>query len=559
MVAAVWASAQSPSLAWEKTMGSSSGDIGRSIITDGSGNVYTTGCFKGTADFDPGTGTFNLISAGNTDIFISRLNAAGNFVWAKRIGGTLNDDGKSIVADASGNIYVTGYFCGTVDFNPGTGVYNLTSAGLADIFILKLDAAGNFVWAKSMGGISADIGQSLKLDGVGNLIVTGYFRDIVDFAPLSTVISAGGQDIFVAKYDGSGNFVWAKQMGGPLDEWSTTIALDASGNIYTTGAFYGTCDFDPGTGNFDMTSSGNPSANYDIFISKLDASGNFVWAKQMGGTINDVGLSVAVDASGNVYSTGWFQGTADFDPGTGTNYLTAAGSFDIYILKLDASGNFIWVKTIGSGLPEGGASIALSAAGYIYIAGWFYNTVDFDPGPGVFNLTSAGEYDVFILKLNSSGNFVWATRMGGLGSDINWNLSLDASGNIYTTGERMNYTQKGKNGTPTWLGSNVYSLKYSQPAGSFKTSIPDAREEIVSPIALYAYPNPNNGEFKIEIANAPSEGTIEIYNLLGALIHKQKIVNQVNSIDISNEANGLYFIKVISDNNVIAEQKILKQ
>jgi len=222
-------------------------------------------------DFDPGSGTFNLTSAGEADIFISKLDSSGNFVWAKQLGGTSIDIGYSIAVDVSGNVYTTGFFYGTADFDPGPGTFNLTSAGYFNIFISKLDA--------------------------------------------------------------SGNFVWAKKLGGPSNNRGNSIAVDASGNVYTTGYFRGTVDFDPGSGTFNLTSAGNS----DIFISKLDASGNFAWAKKLGGTSIDIGYSIAVDVSGNVYTTGSFEGTADFDPGSGTFNLTSAGSADIFVHKMSQS------------------------------------------------------------------------------------------------------------------------------------------------------------------------------------------------------------------------------
>ncbi|MGC6468655.1 MAG: SBBP repeat-containing protein, partial [Chitinophagales bacterium] len=196
-----------------------------------------------------------------------------NFEWAKSFGGTFDDQGYSIALDASGNVYTTGWFAGTVDFDPGAGTNNLTAQGSADVFVQKLDPLGNLIWAKSFGGTSADQGYS--------------------------------------------------------------IALDASGNVYTTGRFRGTVDFDPGAGLATLTSAGSD----DVFIQKLDPLGNLIWAKSFGGTSADYGYSIAVDASGNVYTTGYFQGTVDFDPGAGTNNLTAQGNRDVFIQKLDPLGN----------------------------------------------------------------------------------------------------------------------------------------------------------------------------------------------------------------------------
>jgi len=417
-----------------KAMGGTSSDEGYSITTDASGNVYTTGYFQGTADFDPSSGTTNLTSAGNKDIFIQKLDASGNLLWAKAIGGTSYDYGISITTDASGNVYTTGFFAKTADFDPSSGTTTLTSAGSYDIFIQKLDASGNFVRAKAMGGTSYDEGYSITTDSSGNVYTTGYFQGTADFDPsagTTNLTSAGSNDIFIQKLDASGNFVWAKAMGGTSFDFGRSISTDAYGNVYTTGTFLGTAVFDPSaTGTTNLTSAGS----VDIFIQKLDASGNLLWAKAMGGTSDDFCVSITTDASGNVYTTGYFEETADFDPSAGTTNLTSAGEYDIFIQKLDASGNLLWAKAMGGTSYDEGWSITTDASGNVYTTGSFQGTADFDPSSGTTNLTSAGGYDIFIQKLDASGNLVWAKTMGGTSHDFGYSITTDASGNVYTTG-----------------------------------------------------------------------------------------------------------------------------
>jgi hypothetical protein len=388
---------------WAANMGGTGNDFGYAIATDASGNVFITGNFQGTADFDPGTGTFNLTAAGSgLDVFIVKLDAAGNFLWAAKIGGGQNDYGYSITTDASGNVYTSGNFVGSVDFDPGVGTFNMLAPGSSswDAFISKLDAAGNFVWAKQLGGTNNEGARSIVTDGLGNVYTAGYFAGTADFDPgVGTYTLAGGSlgDIFVSKLDASGNFIFAKAMGGAAYDDCYAITLDGSGNIYTTGIFKYTSDFDPGAGTYTLTS---PSNTDDIFISKLDGNGNFVWARSMGSTSTDLGYSIATDASGNVYTTGVFRSTVDFDPGAGTFSLTAAGSDDIFISKLDAAGNFITAKQIGGTGNEVGASLVTDAFGSLHLAGSFNSTVDFDPDAGVFNLISKGNFDAYVIKLN---------------------------------------------------------------------------------------------------------------------------------------------------------------
>jgi hypothetical protein len=418
---------------WAKSFGGTSNDFGRSISVDALGNIYTTGYFQGTVDFDPGAGTSNLTSAGGSDIFIQKMDASGNLLWAKSFGGTSNDFSRSISVGALGYIYTIGSFQGTVDFDPGAGTSNLISVGNQDVFVQKMDASGNLLWAKSFGGTSNDYGQSISVDALGNVYTTGAFRETVDFDPgagTSNLTSAGGPDIFVQKMDASGNLLWAKSFGGTSDDYGQSISVDTLGNVYTTGSFEGTVDFDPGAGTSNLTSAGV----YDIFVQKMDASGNFLWAKSFGGTSYDSGESISLDALGNIYTTGVFEGTVDFDPGAGTSNLTSAGISDIFIQKMDASGNLLWVKSFGGTTNDFGRSISVGALGYIYTTGSFEGTIDFDPGAGTFNLASAGGYDVFVQKMDASGNFLWAKSFGGTSYDSGESISLDALGNVYTTG-----------------------------------------------------------------------------------------------------------------------------
>jgi hypothetical protein len=418
---------------WARAMGGASTEGGDDLFVDTSGNVYTTGTFEGSADFDPGPGTFYLSSLSIRDIFISKLDSSGNFLWAKAIGGYIDYPSRnpSISVDPSGNIYVTSVFGGTVDFDPGAGRFYLTSAGFSDIFILKLNSSGNFLWARSMGGAEYDGASGISADSSGNVYTTGGFTGTVDFDPgvgTFNLTSADGGDIFISKLDRDGNFVWVRSTSG--SSGSSGIFLDTSGNVYTTGCFSGTVDFDPGAETFFLTSAGGG----DIFISKLDSNGDFIWAKALGGTTNDSGRDITVDTSGNVYTIGIFQESEAFlPPGAWANLGI---HWDIFVSKLDNAGNLVWFKVVsGMGstdLYPGGISVDTS--GNVYTTGYFANTFDFDPGEGTFNLTSAGESDIFILKLDGGGNFVWAKAIGGPSSAGASEISVDPSGNIYTTG-----------------------------------------------------------------------------------------------------------------------------
>ena len=361
------------------------------------------------------------------------LNAQG-LEWVKSYGAAEDDQGRSISRDASGNIYTTGYFSETVDFDPGTGTTNLTSAGLKDVFVQKMDADGNFLWAKSFGGTQTEEGNSISVDGMGNVYTTGYsYSQTVDFDPgtgTTNLTKAGLKDVFVQKMDSDGNFVWAKFFGSTKNDQSNSIIVDAAGNVYTTGFFAETVDFDPGAGSTNLTSAGD----LDVFVQKMDSDGNFLWAKSFGGEGWDDGQSINVDALGNVYTTGYFLETVDFDPGAGTTNLTSAGDYDIFLHKMDADGNFLWANSFGGTVGDFASAISVDGSGNVYILGNFQGTVDFDPGAGTASLTSAGGFDAFVQKIDTDGNFLWAKSFGGTSSDNAKSINVDALGNIYTTG-----------------------------------------------------------------------------------------------------------------------------
>ncbi|MFT6923491.1 MAG: hypothetical protein ACJA1C_002506 [Crocinitomicaceae bacterium] len=436
MVSMSFISVHAQTFEWAKSIGGSDYDVGYSITVDVSGNIYTTGHFEGTVDFDPGVGVTSLTSNGFQDVFVQKYDANGDFIWAKSLGGSLDDFGYSVAVDVSGNVYTTGAFEGTVDFDPGPGILNLTSSfSERDIFIQKLDASGNFLWARSMGGGSGgDFGLCIKVDSGGNVYTTGYFRGgAVDFDPgpgTTMLWSNGIDDIFIQKLNASGNFLWAKSMGSTGYDYGRSIEVDVSGNVYTTGSFEGTVDFDPGAGTVNVTSNGGS----DIFIQKLDANGNFIWVKSMGGIYDDKGQSLTVDSGGNIYTTGEFYETVDFDPGVGTTNLYTSTGYDIFVQKLDVSGDFLWAKSMGSGLNDIAGSVAVDNGGNVYTTGTFSGTADFDPGGGTTNLVSNGSLEIFIQKLDAFGNFLWARSMGGAGQDFGRSITVDASENVYTTG-----------------------------------------------------------------------------------------------------------------------------
>ncbi|MES2763436.1 MAG: SBBP repeat-containing protein [Bacteroidota bacterium] len=480
---------------WGKRVASGGGydDYGMAITVDALGNVYTTGKFKATIDLDPGAGNYTITAAGDYDVFISKLDASGNFIWGKTIGGTGEDVGNSVTVDALGNVYIAGQFKSTCDFDPGIGTYTVSSNGNMDLFILKLDVSGNLVWAQTIGAGSNDAGNGIKVDASGNVHVTGYFAGNVDFDPGAGIVylAGSGSEVFVLKLDALGDLVWAKKMGASSTDKGTSIALDATGNVYTTGVTTDGADFDPGTGVFTLaTGSAGSSVS---FISKLDAAGDFVWAKGFGGSGSANGEGVAVDGNGNVYTTGSFTNLIDFDPGAATlTYSTSSTNSDIYVSKLNANGDFVWAKYMGGGSADNGYAITTDVSGNIYTTGSFYYAADFSSGAGTTTVTSVGFFDAFVLKMDPTGSI--------------------ASGNV---------------GISEYTSTNDINI----------------------------FPNPSSGLFNVASKIAIHE--IQIINLLGETVHSSTLNSERASIDLRNEPKGVYFYRIMHEERILSSGKIV--
>lgn len=387
---------------------------------------------------------------------MQQVNAQNRLDWVKQIGSTDNESGRAIAVDDAGNVYTTGTFKGTIDFDPGPGVVNLTAAGAGDIFVVKMDASGNLIWAKSWGGVAPagiDQGWDIAVDK-GNVYITGqlYGNGRVDFdpspAPADTFFLQGTNlviDAFISKLDTSGKFVWAKLWGGNYTEIPIGIAIGPEGSVYTTGwivsngAAYKS-DFNPSRNPADtfflyMQAQTVSGGNYDIFILKLDASGNFVWAKSIGSTDADQSAAIAVDPTGNAYITGSFKGKADFNTSPApadTFYLTSFGLRDAFVAKLDVSGNLVWARQLGGEEDDKGADIAVDILGNVLTIGGYKLNADFDPSPIISHILSSISTSTFISKLDAAGNFVWAKSI--ISGYDDGSIAVDLSGNVYTTG-----------------------------------------------------------------------------------------------------------------------------
>jgi len=310
------------------------------IGLDSEGNALVVGTFSGTVDFDPGEGVDERTAFGGTDAFLMEFDQNEGFAWVTTWGGESWDDCADLAVGPSGDIFVTGSFVGTADLDPGEGIDQHVSNGESDVYLSRFDPWGNLVRARSWGGEATDKSSSLAIDQNGDAYVTGYFQGEVDFDPgdgVRTKESVGWRDAYLTKIDSSGEFEWAGTWGtSGEDQWNQGcgVATGPDGKVYVAGDFYKTVDFDPGPGGCERTSNGQG----DAFLSAFDSSGNFLWVTTWGGLYWDTAEDVAVDEQGYCFVTGGFSHLVDFDLGTGINEHWSAGLRDIYVLKIGAAG-----------------------------------------------------------------------------------------------------------------------------------------------------------------------------------------------------------------------------
>ena len=537
--------AQNEDWLWAKQAGGISGDKGYSIAVDAYGNSYITGYFRESATF--GTTTLTSSSDYGSDIFVAKMDINGNWLWAKQAGGTDYHGGYGIAVDANGNSYVTGYFSGSATF----GTTTLTSSGYDDIFVAKLDSSANWLWAKQAGGTSSDIGYGIAVDAYGNSYVTGYFKSSSCSFGTITLTSSGYEDIFVAKLDINGNWLWAKQAGGTSEDGGTSIAVDANGNSYVTGSFKESANF----GTTTLTSSGS----WDIFVAKIDHNGNWLWAKQAGGTDNDGGISIAVDDNGNSYVTGGFYGSScSFSTITLIN--SSIEYSDIFVAKIDYNGNWLWAKQAGGTGYDAGYGIAVDTNGNSYVTGEFDGSATF----GTTTFTSSGGSDIFVAKLDSNGNWLWAKQAGGTDDDYGKGIAVDNNGNSYVTGY---FWSSATFGTTTLTSSSDYG------SDIFVTKLGEVNSidlpDIISFNGIRSiYPNPFNPLTTIDYEiSMPADVKIEVYNNRGQLVRNFILgYKEQGSYKLTWEgednngclcSTGIYYIRMQAGKEIYIKKAVL--
>lgn len=514
--------AQTTGFDWFNRAGGIFRDTGYALATDASGNIFMTGRFDQTADFGP----FDLTTFGGNDIFIAKHDPSGNVLWVQQAGGNSFDIAEGIAIDANGNCIISGSFNESITIGDTT----LTAMAMTDIVIAKFDNNGNFLWAEHGAGGGIDFATDVATDAFGNIYITGRSNGNITFGD-STMAAAGGlMDAIVAKYSSNGDFIWGKILGEANYDAGEEIVVDHDNNFIIAGTFR----FEDLTLG-DTTLSNN--GNFDAFIAKYDPDGSLLWASRAGGSGDDNGQGIAVDAENNIITTGRFAFDALFD---NDSTLTSAGDRDIYLAKYNASGNLMWVRQAGGDNFDEGLGVAVNAAGSIFLTGNFEHEATFqDTTVG----NSAGK-TIFVAKYDSDGVIQWVHHAGGL-SDTGYGIACSESGDVLVSGSFEGEIEF-DNFTVESSGSEDAFLAQVTTEGIVGLSAPG---KLPKAFHLYQnYPNPFNPETAIAYSlSQPGSVTLEIYNMLGEKIRSyHKAYSSSGSFQISWDGKSQDGIPVAS-------------
>lgn len=430
--------AQMPDLTWVKRIGSANPTYYRKQATD-----YLTGTtvhsisFNSTTDVDPGPGVINFTGAGGGDVALIKVDASGNTIWAKQIGGPGYERCAGIALDNAGNVYVAGFFGSTADFDPGVGIANLTSSGSYNGYILKLDINGNFIWVQQIRTTGSIDIRDLEISASGIIVITGHFTGTIDLDPDAGTYGTtpANNEVFVAAYTtATGSFLWGDIFNGAGSDVALAIEIDPlTSDVIYIGNFISTCDWDPGAGVYNLT-----GASYSVAIVRLNIlTGGFVWAKMFTGTGSAGALDVAADGNGMIWVTGTVVGSIDFDPDAGISMLNSPGPGipNSYFVALNPSGNLIRALQMNGASDNFCNAVTIDPTNnWVYFCGGFKGTADFDPGGGTYNVNAVGNQGWFIIALDDNGVFQWGGGNGGDYYSQAYDVEVDVNRNVFISG-----------------------------------------------------------------------------------------------------------------------------
>lgn len=431
-------------------------------------------------DFDPSEGVHVLQSNGDWDAFIAKYDSLGNLLAAFNIGGEGAEIAK-IVLDYDNNIVLAGTFQGTVDFDIGNGVHEITAVSFSEIFIAKYTPTLDLTFVKSIGAQDLDLSLGdIAINLTNEIVITGGFYSILDFDPgdgTAFLSSSGYDDSYLAKYSPNGDLISAQKIGGMGSESAYGIGIDELNNIYIIGNFTDSVDFNPGINDFVMTHLGLG----DIFLVKFNHAGEFINALSFG-SVNgwNTVYQILIAPGGKIYLTGSFESTIDFNPGPGdTPAKTSNGAANIFLAHYDTDFNYVDAVTVGDSEYDYGYSCTLSEEGDVYITGSFSLAADFDPGEEEAILSSTGYENIFLAK--------------------------------YTT----------------------------TPVGTFQPAV------IHSPSTLSIHPNPTSETLTLNAGIVFQQARVYVYDMLGKLIYSGDDMNgKVLQLNLMGFTDGIYLVEV---------------
>jgi hypothetical protein len=433
--------------AWSRSFGAAGDQLSYAVAVDKDGNIVIAGAFSGTIDF--GGGVQLSAAATARDIFVAKLDATGVVSWAKSFPTSSSAlSGGSVAVDPWGAIFLGGGFAGTIDFGAGAS----SSAGLYDVFVVKLDPSGSVVWGKRFGAAGNEELGGLAVDASGSVVVTGNTDGAVDFGG-GALAGVGSMDLFAVKLDGAGGHVWSKRFGDGSAQHGRAVAVSGAGDVAIAGQAAGSIDF--GCGALPDNVGNDPVLGGDVVLARLSPAGTCLWSKRFGDGAKQDPDGVAIDAAGAVIVTGHFEGVLDFGGGP----LTSAGKTDLFVAKLDAAGGYVWGLRAGDGQDQLPRGIAVDAAANVLVTGYFAGSMDLGGGTLV---STGGSVDVFLAKLSgSTGAHLWSRRFGDAQAQYATGVAADPAGNAVVTGYFLGTLDFGGNALASAGGRDLFVTKFT--------------------------------------------------------------------------------------------------
>ena len=409
------------------------GGIGQDVASDSQGNFYWVGNINGVGDLDPGPDTtWSTNTSINGNLFLIKFDGSGNFLWGFSLGASGVDIVRSVAVGPNDDVFITGRMNVGFDFDPDTGTTFVPNAGSVDAFLAKYNPNGGLEWAVPIGGNGHDEAFDVAVDQNGNSYVTGMWQWTVDWDPGPDTVqftSDAWPDGFVVSFDPNGNFRWVNLYSSPGIELPKGLSFSHDNKLLVHGRFSDSLDFDPDTTQMIMTSAGST----DLFIAQYKMDGTFTGVRTFGGTGTDAAEEIDVDDQGNIFITGSYGGILPFDSNISINALQ---SRDIYLAKLDSTGQPQWAISVqGNNHFEGAGGMDVSPSGEVFLTGCFYDTIDADPDTSEWILSPIVPNDLYILSYSDQGVLTWAESFhtGGV-FDLASGVAWSPNGQLAITG-----------------------------------------------------------------------------------------------------------------------------